>query len=343
MEQAKQIHGTIQTSPSVAISFVSPALRAAQELKHPTLTSDFRASVEVIPGRVGYSLWLCLLLLIAVDIIWANYAQISISTWALVFAILGIFGIVWSTYGVTGRSTRLADMAQYAAAWIVFCLAGSVFSYCTATLGYPLWDSEFVRWDAMLGFHWKNWWDTLTIHPLLVLGLGYCYSSLPVQIFIAIFYFSHFNYADRNRELLWIAIISGVLVSLMSGAFPARGAFEYFGVPQFAQHLAVLTTLREPAAHTFVISEMQGIITFPSYHTVMAIYFTYAFRGCGRIFYVILGLNILMLLSVVTHGGHYLVDVLAGVVVALLVITGVRTISEGRSREPTTVLTVYNK
>jgi PAP2 superfamily len=335
LDQAKQIHHAIQSPPSVAITFVELAPRATQKIKHPNLKHKFWAADKVGRGGVAYALWLCLLLLITADFIWASHAQITITNWVLVFAVLGVFGIVWLIYGVTGRSARLADMGQYAAAWIIFCLAGSVFSYCTATLRYPLWDAEFVQWDAMLGFHWKSWWDTVIAHPPLVLGLGYFYSSLPVQIFIAIMYFSHFNYADRNRELLWIALLSGVLVSLVSGVMPARGAFEYFGVPKFASHLAVLTTLRESTTHAFVISQMQGIITFPSYHTVMAIYFSYAFRGCGKIFYVILGVNILMLLSVVTHGGHYVVDVIAGAVVVVLVIVSVRVISSIRYRETT--------
>jgi len=65
---------------------------------------------------------------------------------------------------------------------------------------------------------------------------------------------------------------------------------------------------------------MQGIVTMPSYHTVMAVLFTYAFRGTGLIGYAIAALNMIMLLSIPPIGGHYLVDMLAGGTLALAAI-----------------------
>ena len=57
---------------------------------------------------------------------------------------------------------------------------------------------------------------------------------------------------------------------------------------------------------------MEGIVTMPSYHTVMAVLLTYAFRRTGLVGYGIATLNLGMLLSIPPIGGHYLVDVLAG-------------------------------
>ena len=55
----------------------------------------------------------------------------------------------------------------------------------------------------------------------------------------------------------------------------------------------------------------------PSYHTVMAVLFTYAFRRTGVIGYGIATLNLVMLFSIPPIGGHYLVDVFAGGALAL--------------------------
>jgi membrane-associated phospholipid phosphatase len=59
----------------------------------------------------------------------------------------------------------------------------------------------------------------------------------------------------------------------------------------------------------------------PSYHTVMALLIAYAFRRTGVVGYVIAALNAAMLLSIPSIGGHYLVDVLAGGVLAFAAIT----------------------
>jgi hypothetical protein len=51
---------------------------------------------------------------------------------------------------------------------------------------------------------------------------------------------------------------------------------------------------------------MKGIVTMPSYHTVMAVLLAYAFPGTGLIGYGIAALNVVMLLSISPIGGHYL-------------------------------------
>lgn len=278
-------------------------------------------------GCVAGWLWFGIFSLIVVDSVWAVNAQISIANWGLVCAGISVFVLVWLFYGISGRNTRLADMGQYAAAWIIFGLAGSIFSYCNASLALPLLDAGFVRWDAFFGFHWKKWWDTIIANPTLAIGLAYFYSSLPAQMCIAIIYFSHKSLPERNRELLWIAMVSGVFVSLISGLMPARGAFDYFGIREYATHLSVLSALRESGAHEFSLSKVEGIVTFPSYHTAMAIYFTYIFRGHRILFWIFAVVNALILLSVFTHGGHYLVDVVSGALVTTLSIYIVRQFS----------------
>ena len=54
------------------------------------------------------------------------------------------------------------------------------------------------------------------------------------------------------------------------------------------------------------------VLATPSYHTVLAVLFTYAFRGTGLLGCGIAALNVAMLISIPSIGGHYLVDVLAG-------------------------------
>jgi hypothetical protein len=70
----------------------------------------------------------------------------------------------------------------------------------------------------------------------------------------------------------------------------------------------------------------------PSYHTIMAVLFTYAFRCTGLVGYGIAALNTIMLLSIPPIGGHYLVDMLAGGALALGAIAVLRAHRHGVSR-----------
>ena len=280
---------------------------------------------QVRPGSTAYYFWLGLLVLIALDIVWANCARISIVNWLLAISLVALFGVLWAVYGVTGRSAQIADIGQYISASLILSSSIAVLSYCTATLALPLRDADLVRWDAMLGFHWKSWFDRVLANNVLLHGLGYFYNSMILQIFLAIIYFSHFRRPDRNRELLWVLLLSGAITALVAGLLPARGAYDYFGVPQFASHLKELSILRQPGPHVFELAKMQGIITFPSFHTVVAISVPYAFRQLGWPFIMVTALNVIMLISIVSHGGHYLVDVISGAAVVLVsvVITNV--------------------
>ena len=65
------------------------------------------------------------------------------------------------------------------------------------------------------------------------------------------------------------------------------------------------------------IGEMQGIVTFPSYHTVLGVLFPYMFRR-HRWFLPVLVLNVLLIGSVPTEGAHYVVDAIAGVIIAVV-------------------------
>ena len=77
-------------------------------------------------------------------------------------------------------------------------------------------------------------------------------------------------------------------------------------------YLRDVLALRAGGPWHFELLAMHGIVTMPSYHTVMAVLFTYAFRRTGLIGYGIATLNLVMLLSIPPIGGHYLVDMCGG-------------------------------
>lgn len=228
-------------------------------------------------------------------------------------------------YGRTGRSKVISEMAYYAALWIAYTAIGVIFTYLMASLRLPLLDDSFAKFDAAIGFKWLSWHRFLAEYQFVNLVLGIAYRSLILQIAVSVIYFSHIRQRERNAELWWTALIALLLTGVLSGIFPALGALQYFNEDLTkASHLPHLLALRNGSMTVFPLQEMQGIIAFPSYHTVLAILFTYAYRGKGVLFLLISLLNVLMLLSTPTFGGHYLVDMICGALVAGLAIYFVR-------------------
>ena len=71
------------------------------------------------------------------------------------------------------------------------------------------------------------------------------------------------------------------------------------------------------------IGETDGIVFFPSYHTILAVLFANMARG-RRWFLPILLLNLLMIASVMSEGSHYGVDMLSGLALAFVVLGAVQ-------------------
>ncbi|QOH33876.1 PAP2 superfamily protein [Burkholderia cepacia] len=69
---------------------------------------------------------------------------------------------------------------------------------------------------------------------------------------------------------------------------------------------------------------VQGLVSMPSFHTMMALFFIYSVRNIRLALPAVAVLNVIMISSTITVGGHYLADVLAGIVCGVAVILAVR-------------------
>jgi membrane-associated phospholipid phosphatase len=198
--------------------------------------------------------------------------------------------------------------------------AGAILSYAAmAATPFAMADATLARWDAALGFDWMAWYAWVHAHPAVHVVLAYAYGSAPIQVVLLILYF---GYADRRRvdELLLAGLLPVAIITPVMVLLPAIGAWSQHGVgiePWRADILA----LRDHALP--VIAQTQGIISFPSYHTVLGVVLAYAARG-RKWFIPSLCLNLLLIAAVMTEGAHYGVDVLSGLAVAFVSIAATR-------------------
>jgi membrane-associated phospholipid phosphatase len=203
-------------------------------------------------------------------------------------------------------------MAAVTALWGALTSTSGVLSYLAATCALPLQDGLLEQLDRVVGFDWLAWHDALLNQPILDWLFPIAYYSLESQAALSIIYFTASNRTVRIGELLLLMGATSLVTVLISAIWPALGPF-----PEHFPYLPDLLALRAGGPWHFNLFTMQGIVTMPSYHTVMAVLFTYAFRGTGLIGYGIAALNVVMLLSIPPIGGHYLVDMLAGGALAL--------------------------
>ncbi|HEV2171441.1 MAG TPA: phosphatase PAP2 family protein [Candidatus Binatus sp.] len=273
--------------------------------------------------------WGAILLLCAVDWIWATHAGLRFGELAAAIKGVVVFAAIGFLIEYTGRVRQVAETAQYCALWFAFAVSLVIYSYVVATLRMPLWDARFERADLALGFNWGAGYDWIMSSNWLVrYVLEHAYNSMMVQVFASIGFFALIGRSDRNRELLWIAMLSIVISVTLSGPFPALGPFTTGGIPKWS---AVLVTIRDGSATQFTLSHLQGIVAFPSCHALMALLLVYVHRPPMKTFVPAAIVNLLMLIATPFAGHHYLVDMIAGAAVLAISIPIVHAATRPRS------------
>jgi membrane-associated phospholipid phosphatase len=118
----------------------------------------------------------------------------------------------------------------------------------------------------------------------------------------------------RMTEFTWLIVISLLIILPLSLVLPAEGAWAHYGVAHLtsAYYLPDFYALRSGAKRVIDLNEnLNGIIQFPSYHAALGLILITSSRGTF-LFSVYLPLNILMIVSALTAGGHHLADIIFG-------------------------------
>jgi hypothetical protein len=273
--------------------------------------------------------WAVILIVAAIDWVWAGRAGFKIGGIIPAVRAVTMLAAVGFLFDYTGRARQVSDAAHYCALWLSFAVALDTYSYVAATLRMPMWDLQFARMDAALGFNWSAGFHLIKSSSwMLRYLLSHVYNSIFIQVFASIGYFALIKRSDRNRELLWIGMLSALITTSLSGLFPALGPYAKGDMPAWS---AVLVTIRNGSLSKFALADMTGIVAFPSFHTVLAVLLVYVHRPPLRSFVPMAILNALMLVAIPFAGHHYLVDVIAGAAVAPVSIAIVQAAMRPRS------------
>jgi len=199
-------------------------------------------------------------------------------------------------------------------------------SYVVAASDWPLQDDTLLVIDRAIGFDSRAVILFVNDHPALSAALNFGYSMIkwPLLV-IPIVLATTFRFVRLQQFVT--ALTVALLVTIIISAFvPAIGSYQSLGLTasdlpnvdlnvfRLGQH--DIAAVREGSLRHLELLHLAGIVTFPSFHAASAVLYAWAFypvRGWGPISLI---LNILMIASTPIVGAHYLVDVIAGIVLA---------------------------
>jgi len=119
------------------------------------------------------------------------------------------------------------------------------------------------------------------------------------------------------------------VTAIISALVPAMGTYDllhYMPDPKiftpgaYLEQLHDLPMVRDGSLRHLSFSRLAGIITFPSFHAAAAVLYLWAFWPLRWIGPAALVVNVAMLLATPIGGGHYFVDVFAGIAIAVVAI-----------------------
>lgn len=306
------------------------------------------------PARRNMAIaWCCVGTFFAADIAWLGVSPLSMARpeWtailkACLYGILlcGFFLVVAyrlreppDRVGAVLKTTLHRTEALFSALILLAAIGsgGLVFSYLATAADWPLQDAALAQVDRTLGFDWLTFLAGMNSRPTLAALLIHAYQSVLFVTEGVLVWLALSGRGERLAEFLAVLCLSSVGVGAGMLLAPAAGAFAYFkpapelygnfgAAGEMWPFFKTFAALRDGSLSVIDMSAAQGIVSFPSFHTVLGIITAYALRETRWLFVPVLLLNAVMIVSTLPVGGHHLADVIAGAVISVGAILIVR-------------------
>jgi hypothetical protein len=260
-----------------------------------------------------------------VDLAWAAWVGLSVLQLGALTATLLLLGANLLIYRRMRGGERAYELARSVLIFIALGTGFTLMSYLGLTLHMRLADRWLAAADQILGFDWTAWYRFVRGHALLNSLLLFAYRSLALQMVITLFALPLSGMTARNHEFLWASALALLATVVVSALLPAESAWVWYHIdePIAPGPWRDFVAVRDGSLTFLDLQQLRGLVTFPSFHASMAVLLAWSAR---RTRFALLSavLNLLMIAATPTEGGHYLVDALAGIAVAVIAIAGAR-------------------
>jgi membrane-associated phospholipid phosphatase len=164
----------------------------------------------------------------------------------------------------------------------------------------------------------------VSLHPGLQLVLSFAYSSFALQTLTTVLALGVAGQLERLSSFVAAFVATTLVIIAISAVCPAAGPWLFLDIqpasangflPASATSWPVFLALRDGTLHTVYGIRSEGIITFPSLHAALGVLFPMALWHVKGV-RLALGLNILLVIATPAYGSHYIIDVIAGILIA---------------------------
>ncbi|MEH6951944.1 phosphatase PAP2 family protein [Nitrobacter sp. NHB1] len=261
---------------------------------------------------------------------WAAGLSLDLqSGWKILIVIPVCLSVAWY-YRYRRVDPWIATGAESAAQFTLILLLGTLLSYAAAAPAFPYRDAELYAADRILHFDWRSYLAFFNAHPALGYIGNIVYFSMKLQIPIVLIVLLATSRIAKLQQFI-IATAASLIITLAIFTFvPAVAYYAYLGIQpsDFANlhpstpyaHIRHLEGIRNGLVHVVRFNDLEGLITFPSFHTVSALLYIWAQWPIRCLRWPAVALNLLMVASTPIDGAHYAIDIIGGIGVAIIAI-----------------------
>ncbi|MGD0761829.1 MAG: phosphatase PAP2 family protein [Roseiarcus sp.] len=267
--------------------------------------------------------WIGCFVAVAASAVVAAVSRTSVTPDTLAYSagLVAIPAAIYLVYSRLRPDPVIAAVGGSLALTAVVSLAVTIMGLAALRLHMPLIDPALARADAAIGLTSPDVLAWLARHKTISDALGQIYLTAGPLIFIIIPLLAFTRQTWRLWEFSFVFTATVTLTVLTSVFFPAIGAVIHYNIgreilaqlPPGAGRLYVPTfeAFRSGALQTIDIHHLEGVVTFPSFHAIMALMIAHAWRGLPGATLVKVWAA-LVIVSAIPVGGHYVIDLIAG-------------------------------
>ncbi|WP_412774500.1 phosphatase PAP2 family protein [Nitrobacter sp.] len=228
-----------------------------------------------------------------------------------------------------GLANALSGLIQL----LLIVLICAVLTYPAAKAGFPYRDASLYQLDQWLGFDRAAYLRAFTDQPWKQKLSDSVYLSMLPEMAVIPLVLILARRTERFQRFIAAYGLALVLTSAIFIFMPAVGALVFIDLPSLSyaelpSYARTLDALRRGEMTTISLLNIEGFITFPSFHTQSAILYTWALWPIKWVRWPAVLLNVAIISTTPVSGAHYAVDVIAGALLVVPVIVLSRKLCE---------------
>ena len=279
------------------------------------------------PAAFGRSIWLLIAVMAAFTVAGCALTGLRVAPASLTVLIVpfAVLVVTWWAYSTVRPDARVRGMAEGFVQILLVLIFGTVMSYAAIAMRFPLVDDQLLAIDRALGIERRVYLDFFAGYRLLHNALVLAYFTLMPQFVVVPVVLFFADQMQRLQQFTFAAGLSLFATVLILISMPALSAtYRDLGLavgaalpPGMGVHIPIVQELRSGVPFLMQLDTLEGLLTFPSFHTIGALLFIWATWRIAVVRWISLALNTALIAATPIVGTHYFIDVAAGFVVAL--------------------------